>query len=56
MAEPLIHSGKLFHMPGSPQFKLPAYMVYSHNSDSMVLDQVLNSLREQAALEQKKYP
>jgi len=56
MAEPLIRSGKLFHMPDSPQFKLPTYMVYSLNSDSIVLEQVLESLRVQAIIEQEKYP
>jgi DNA-binding transcriptional LysR family regulator len=55
MAEPLISSGQLFHMPGSPRFKIPAYMVYSLNSDSMVLEQVLDSLRAQAIIEQEKY-
>jgi hypothetical protein len=55
MAEPLIHSGQLFRMPNSPEFKLPAYMVYSLNSDSIALDQVLASLRAQAAIEQQKY-
>ena len=55
MAEPLINSGKLFHMPDSPQFKLPTYMVYSLNSDSIVLAQVLDSLREQAKIEKQKY-
>ena len=54
MAEPLIRAGQLFHMPDSPQFKLPTYMVYSHHSDSIVLEQVLDSLRMQAANEQKK--
>ena len=54
MAEPLIRAGQLFHMPNSPQFKLPAYMVYSHNSDSIVLEQILESLRAQAANEQEK--
>ncbi|MCW8830533.1 MAG: LysR family transcriptional regulator [Gammaproteobacteria bacterium] len=54
MAEPLIEAGQLFHMPNSPQFKLPTYMVYSHSSDSIVLEQVLGSLREHAADEQKK--
>ena len=54
MAEPLIRAGQLFHMPDSPQFKLPTYMVYSRNSDSAVLEQVLNSLRTQAATEQQK--
>lgn len=54
MAEPLIRAGQLFHMPDSPQFKLPAYMVYPRNSDSIVLEQVLESLREQAAVEREK--
>lgn len=54
MAEPLINAGQLFHMPASPRFTLPAYMVYPRHSDSVVLDQVLDSLREQAALEQNK--
>ncbi|MCW9013463.1 MAG: LysR family transcriptional regulator [Gammaproteobacteria bacterium] len=54
MAEPLIRAGQLFHMPDSPQFKLPTYMAYPRNSDSPVLDQVLNSLRKQAAIEQEK--
>lgn len=54
MAEPLIKTGQLFQMPGSPQFKIPAYMVYSANSDSVVLEQVLNSLRFQAAAEHEK--
>jgi len=55
MAEPLISSGQLFHMPDSPQFKLPTYMVYSLNSESVVLEQVLDSLRKQAAFEKRKY-
>lgn len=54
MAEPLIQAGELFRMPNSPQFKLPAYMVFPRNSDSLVLEQVLNSLRVEAAIEQKK--
>jgi len=55
MAEPLLSTGKLYRMSDTPEFKLPVYMVYSLNSDSIVLDQVLDSLREQAAIEQKKY-
>lgn len=54
MAEPLIQAGQLFPMPDSPQFKLPAYMVYPGNRDSMALEQVLDSLRKQAAIEQQK--
>jgi hypothetical protein len=54
MAEPLIQAGKLFHRSGSPRFKLPAYMAYALNSESIVLEQVLDSLREQAEIEQQK--
>lgn len=49
MAEPLIQAGRFFQVPGSPQFTLPTYMVYPQQSDSDVLQQVLASLREQAA-------
>lgn len=55
MAEPLINAGKLFLMPDSPKFKLPTYMVYQLNSDSSVLDLVLDSLRVQANIEKQKY-
>lgn len=56
IAEPLIKAQKLFPVPGGAQFKLPAYMVSSRDSDSAVLQQVLDQLRALAALErQKKY-
>lgn len=45
MAEPLIQAGKLFHVPDSPRFRLPTYMVFPRDSDSIVLQQVLDSLR-----------
>lgn len=45
MAEPLVQAGKLFHVADSPQFRLPTYMVFPRNSDSIVLQQVLDSLR-----------
>jgi len=54
IAEPLIQAKKLFHVPGSPHFKLPAYMVFPRDSDSMVLQQVLASLRSLAVIEQQK--
>jgi DNA-binding transcriptional LysR family regulator len=54
MAEPLINAGQLFHMPGSPRFKLPTYMVFPQNSDSPVLQHVLDSLRREAADEKSK--
>jgi len=55
MAEPLLNTGQIFQVPDSPQFKLPTYMVYQHNSDSTVLEQVLDSLRVQANIEKQKY-
>jgi hypothetical protein len=54
IAEPLIQAKKLFQVPGSPQFKLPAYMVFPRDSDSIVLQQVLDSLRSLAVIEQQK--
>ena len=54
IAEPLIKAQKLFYVPGSPQFKLPAYMVSPRDSDSVILQQVLDNLRALAALERQK--
>ncbi|MDI1232560.1 MAG: LysR family transcriptional regulator [Methylobacter sp.] len=54
IAEPLIKSQKLFHVPDSPQFKLPAYMVSPRDSDSIILQQVLDHLRSLAAIERQK--
>jgi len=54
IAEPLIQAKKLFQVPGSPQFKLPAYMVFPRDSDSVVMQQVLDSLRSLAVIEQQK--
>ncbi|MDO9168087.1 MAG: LysR family transcriptional regulator [Methylobacter sp.] len=54
IAEPLIKSQKLFHVPDSPQFKLPAYMVSPRDSDSVILQQVLDHLRSLAAIERQK--
>jgi DNA-binding transcriptional LysR family regulator len=54
MAKPLIQAKKLFHVPGSLQFRLPAYMVFPRDSDSIVLQQVLESLRSLGVVEQQK--
>ncbi len=54
IAEPLIKAKKLFHVPDSPQYKLPAYMVSPRDSDSIILQQVLNNLRSLAAIERQK--
>jgi len=54
IAEPLIKTGKLFHIAGSPQFKLPAYMVSPRDNDSVALQQVLDHIRSLAAIERGK--
>lgn len=54
IAEPLIQAKKLFVAPGSTQFKLPAYMMFPRDSDSPVLQQVLESLRSLAVIERQK--
>ncbi len=54
MAGPLLQSGQLFYRRDSPQFKLPAYMVYPLNRDSQVLEQVVNSLQLQAEVEWRR--
>ncbi len=49
-----IKDGLLWHVPDSPQFKLPAYMVFPRDSesDSATLKQALDGLRELAQAEQ----
>ena len=54
IANPLIQNKNLFLVPGSPQFPLPAYMVFPRDSDSIVLQQVLESLRSLAVIERQK--
>ena len=54
IAEPLMQTKKMFLVPGSAQFKLPAYMVFPRDSDSIVLQQVLESLRSLAVIERQK--
>lgn len=53
LAQPLIQAGKLYRVPGSLQFKLPAYMAYPGESESPVLQQVLGNLRTFASSEQR---
>jgi DNA-binding transcriptional LysR family regulator len=55
MAEPLIRAKKLFHVPDSPQFRLPTYMVFQRDSNSPVLQQVLDSLRALGRQQQMKH-
>ena len=54
MAEPFIRAKKLHLIPDSPQFKLPAYVIYPQDNDSSILHQVLNNLRALALEEQQK--
>ena len=54
IANPLIQAKKLFLVPGSTRFRLPAYMMFSRDSDSIVLQQVLESLRSLAVIERQK--
>jgi len=51
MAAPLIDSGRLFRVDGSPEFAHPAYMVYPRESDNPVITQAIAGLRELAANE-----
>jgi LysR family transcriptional regulator, flagellar master operon regulator len=53
MARQLIDQHKLFVVPNSPQFELPAYMVYARASESAVLAQAIAGLRDLAATEQR---
>lgn len=48
MAQPLLASGQLHLVEGSPAYTHSAYMVYPHQRDGVVLDQALQGLREVA--------
>ncbi|MCK9606040.1 MAG: LysR family transcriptional regulator [Methylomonas sp.] len=54
IAAPLIKEHKLFQVPDSPQFRLPAYMVSPFDSDSIILQQILDIIRLLAADERQK--
>ena len=49
MADPYLADGRLFAVPGSPRFRLPAYVVYPLDSDSPELAEALAGLRALAA-------
>jgi LysR family transcriptional regulator, flagellar master operon regulator len=51
MARPYLRTGKLFLVPDSPRFQLPAYMVFARESESAVLEPALAALRTLAAAE-----
>lgn len=52
MAKPFIQTKKLFAVPGSPRYRLPAYVVFPQAGESGVLEQALAGLRALAAAEQ----
>ncbi len=45
MAKSFIEAGKLHRVPDSPEFRLPAYMVFPREHESSALDQALACLR-----------
>jgi DNA-binding transcriptional LysR family regulator len=49
MAEPLIAAARLHRVAGTPEYLHPAYMVYPRETQSGVLEQALQGLRELAA-------
>ena len=49
-----IESGQLWRVPDSPQFKLPSWMVFPHDSDSSALKYALDGLRTLAREEQSR--
>ncbi len=55
IAEPYIKARKLHLVDDSPQFKLPAYMVFPRESECAVIRQVLDKLRSLAVSEQQKH-
>jgi DNA-binding transcriptional LysR family regulator len=56
MARPYLRAGKLFLVPDSPRFQLPAYMVFARESESAVLEPALAALRTLAAAERAVSP
>ena len=54
MGAPFILTGQLHLVPESPQFKLPAYLVYPHDNHSPVLQEVRRDLSELALIERQK--
>lgn len=54
LAEPWLASGKLFHVPDAPRFRLPAYMVSARYGDGEVLEPILQRLRALATIERQK--
>ena len=49
-----IEAGQLWRVPDSPQFRLPAWMVFPHDSESTTLKSALDGLRKLARAEQAR--
>ncbi len=54
MAAPFIASGRLYRVAASPEYVHSAYVVYPRTTDSPVLEQALQGLRELAGLERER--
>lgn len=54
MARSMIESRRLFLVPRTPTFTLPAYMVFARHVDNEVLNHAIGGLREIAALESQE--
>lgn len=55
MAQPFIDSGQLFLSQDSPEFPLPAYIVYPRTAESEVMAMALLGLRELASNEKHEF-
>ena len=51
MAKSFLDEGRLHRVPDSPEFRLPAYMVFPREQQSAALTQALGALRDLAAIE-----
>lgn len=49
-----LEAGRLWRVPNSPSFKLPAYVVFARDAESATLDQGLDGLRSMAKEEQSR--
>jgi len=49
-----LESGRLWQVPDSPQFRLPAFMVFPRDNDSATLKHALDGLRQLARSEQAR--
>jgi DNA-binding transcriptional LysR family regulator len=54
LVRPYIEAGQLWRVPHSPQFRLPAWMVFPRDSDSATLRSALDGLRTLAREEQAR--